>query len=82
MTTEDLDKLKSLKKRFDDILKDYDGLPEALQKVGLTTESNLAKLSEERLDYIYSRIDEKINENEPITADQDAEAKWEANTNR
>ena len=35
-----------------------------------------------KLEYIYSRIDEKILENEPITKEQHQEAEWESNTNR
>lgn len=82
MTTEDLDNLKSLKKWLDEVLKSYDGFPEALQKAELTIESHLAKLSEQSLEYVYSKLEEKINNNEPITAEQNAEANWEADNNR
>lgn len=82
MTTEKLDELKSLKNWIDKILSDYEGLPEALQKAELPVESDFTKLFQEKLEIICTRIDEKINENEPITAEQTAEAKWEADNER
>lgn len=82
MTTEELDQLKNIKSWMDKILNDSESLPSALQTAGMVTESDLAKLSIDRLEFIYGKVNEKIENNEPITAEQEAERKWEANTNR
>lgn len=82
MATEDLDSLKNIQTWMDKLLNDAESLPSALQNAGLTTESNLAKLSIDRLEFVYSKVKEKIENNEPITAEQDAEQKWEAKENR
>ena len=83
MTLEGLDNLKKLKTWLDEILDKADGFADALHKAEMYTECAIAKASiNGRLEYIYSRIDEKILENEPITEEQHQEAEWESNTNR
>lgn len=83
MTPEELDNLKKLKTWLDEILDKADGFADALHKAEMYTECAIAKTSiNGRLEYIYSRIDEKILENEPITKEQHQEAEWEAKTNR
>ena len=64
MTDEDLEDLKALEDWTSKILMLMDAYPEALQKEGMAIESNLAKLSEERIDFIYHQIEQKILENQ------------------
>lgn len=82
MTTDELDNLKRIKSWMDEILNKAESLPEALQNAGLTTESSLAKLSIDRIEFIYGKVNEKIENGEPITAEQASEQKWEADNNR
>ena len=83
MTPEQLDNLKKLKTWLDEILDKVDGFADALHKAEMYTECAIAKASiNGRLEYIYSRIDQNILDNEPITKEQHQEAEWESNTNR
>ena len=72
--------MEKLKEWVNKVLMDLESLPEALQKEDLTVESDLARLSIDRLEFIYKRIEDKINSE--ITIEQDAEHRWEADNGR
>lgn len=76
------EELRSIQDSLDKLLKDFDGLASCLQKADLVTESALLKLSENRVDYIAHRVEQKLLEIDPITELEQQEANWEARTNR
>jgi hypothetical protein len=57
-----LEQLKKLDEWTSKILMLMESYAEALGKAGMTVESNLAKLSEQRIDFIYRQIEQKILE--------------------
>ena len=82
MTSDELFEAKDLQGRLDAILNSFDGLAQIMQEIGMITESALLKLSEDRVDYIAHRVEQKILEAEPITELEQQEANWKADNNR
>lgn len=62
-TEEKTEQLQKLQEWSDLILHNLEGFDNALQKAGMSVESHLAKLSEERLDFIAHKIEQKNLEN-------------------
>jgi hypothetical protein len=60
LDTEEKEQLEKLQTWADLILHNLESFDSALQKAGMTVESNLAKLSEQRLDFIAHKIEQKI----------------------
>jgi len=82
MTSEELFEAKDLQGRLDAILNSFDGLAQTMQKIGMITESALLKLSEDRVDYIAHRVEQRILEAEPLTELEQQEHNWESNNDR
>lgn len=82
MTTDELDNLKNIQTWMNKLLNDAESLPSALQSAGLKTQGDFCAIIITNLESVYSEVKEKIENNEPITAEQDAEQKWEAKENR
>ena len=76
------EELKSIQDSLDKILKDFDGIATLLHRAGMMTESSLLKLSEDRVDYIAHRVEQKILQLEPITELEQQESNWEADNSR
>lgn len=83
MATEDLDSLKNIQTWMDNVLHEADGLSDALFKAGFPALApDYAGNPIKRLEAIYTALEEKIENNEPITATEQQEHDWEADNNR
>lgn len=76
------EELKSIQDGLDKILKDFDGIATLLHRADMITESALLKLSEDRVDYIAHRVEQKILEISPITELEQQEHDWESDSDR
>ena len=74
--------LEKTKGNLELVLKNLDGLPQALKDSNLNIESEIISLCEAKIETILSKIEDKIESEKPITLTQHLESKWELETGR